>query len=230
MAIAMAWALCAAPPVGAAVRAVPQGTAVARVYGIGAGARAQYPRLDGALAELAAAGDPSTWHGLDPALRLRVQPPRAPEVLVEAVAAGDPRALAARLEALGARGLSTYSNLVGGWLPVAALSTLDALPELRLARASMPRRRAAGPVALQGDFVQGSYALRQGDSSLDGSGVTMGALSDSFDCYATYAAQGPTAMGTNGYNGYATNGFTATYADDQNNGVLPAGIDVVKEA
>ena len=229
----VAWALCAATLAGAAVRPVPvPGGQAPRVYGAAAvGVRAQYSHLGGMLAGLAAAGDPATWRGLNPALRLRVQPPHAPEVLVQAVAAGDPRALVTALHRLGGRGLSTWSNLVGGWVPVAALPALDALPELRLARAALPRRRAAsGPVALQGDFVQGSYALRQGDSTLDGSGVTVGALSDSFDCYATYAAQGPTAMGTNGYNGYATNGFTASYADDQSNGALPAGIDVLEEA
>ena len=128
------------------------------------------------------------------------------------------------------RNTARSSNLVGGWLPVAALAQVAQLPGLNQVRASMPRTRAAsGAVALQGDFVQGTAALRTQYPSLTGQGLTIGVVSDSFNCYAYYAAHGPTAQG-NGYNGYAPNSFTATQAGDIASGALPANVTVVEEA
>ena len=48
---------------------------------------------------------------------------------------------------------------------------------------------------------------------MSGSGVTVGVLSDSFDCYATYA-ESSSGVPASGYAGYAYNGFTATAATD----------------
>ena len=50
-------------------------------------------------------------------------------------------------------------------------------------------RARSGAVTSQGDFVQHSDALRSANS-LSGAGVTVGVLSDSFDCYAVYAESG----------------------------------------
>ncbi len=77
--------------------------------------------------------------------------------------------------------------------------------------------------------VQGSSALRTQYPTLTGTGLTIGVLSDSFNCYNYYAAHGPTVLG-NGYNGYATNGFAATQANDVSSGALPSGVDIVEEA
>jgi len=185
-------------------------------------------RLDGALRGMLAAGALRT---LNPAVHLRVAPPAIdPEVLVDVVAGSDPQALQRGLENLGMRESARASNLIGGWLPVTALTQGAQLPGVTQIRASMPRTRAAAAgVAMQGDFVQGSSAVRTQYPSLTGAGLTIGLLSDSFDCYSYYAAHGPSAMG-NGYNGYAPNGFTATQATDVSSGALPAGVDVVEEA
>ncbi|HEY6457583.1 MAG TPA: S8 family serine peptidase, partial [Steroidobacteraceae bacterium] len=121
------------------------------------------------------------------------------------------------------------ANLIGGWLPISALMQVAQLDGLNQVRASMPRTRATGPVALQGDFVQGSGALRTRYPTLTGKGVTVGILSDSFNCYNYYATNGPTKLG-NGYNGYAPNSFAATLADDVASGALPAGVNVLEEA
>jgi hypothetical protein len=86
---------------------------------------------------------------------------------------------------------------------------------------------ARGVVALQGDYVQHSALLRTDYAGITGTGVTVGVLSDSFDCYAVYAANHVPASGNEGY---APNGFTADYATDQSTGALPAGVDVVQEA
>ena len=54
-------------------------------------------------------------------------------------------------------------------------------------------------------------------------------LSDSFDCYAVYAKAG-SGVPASGYAGYASNGFTATAADDVSTGDLPPTVDVLEEA
>jgi hypothetical protein len=64
-------------------------------------------------------------------------------------------------------------------------------------------------------------------NSLDGSGVTIGILSDSYNCYATYASNGVPASGAAGY---ASNGFTATASDDVASKDLPASVNILSEA
>jgi subtilisin family serine protease len=194
-------------------------------------------RLDGSLrgiARAAVAGRPLTTdvlHALNPAIHLRLAAPSlTPEVLVDVVTDADPASTEQALQSLGMRSTARAANLIGGWLPVTALAQVAQLTGLNQIRASMPRvRAAAGPVALQGDFVQGSSALRTRYPTLTGKGVTVGILSDSFDCYKYYDANGPTKLG-NGYNGYATNSFAPTLADDIASGALPSGVDVVEEA
>jgi hypothetical protein len=194
-------------------------------------------RLDGSLRGIITAGlagNPTSavaLRNLNPALHVRVAAPStAAEVLVDVTAQSDPAALQRALESLGMRETARASNLIGGWLPVSSLAQAAQLAGLNQMRASMPRTRAAsGPVALQGDFVQGSSAVRSQYPSLTGSGLTVGVLSDSFNCYSYYAAHGPSADG-NGYNGYATNGFTATQSTDVNTGALPSAVDIVEEA
>jgi hypothetical protein len=197
---------------------------------------AQLQRLDGSLRGIvrASAGQALTvaaLRNLNSAIHVRLAAPSiTPEVLVDVVAGADPASTQQALESLGMREVARAKNLIGGWLPATALAQAAQLPGLTQVRASMPRTRAAtGPVALQGDFVQGSSALRAQYPSLTGQGVMVGVLSDSFDCYSYYASHGLSALG-NGYNGYAPNGFTATEADDVASGALPANIDVVEEA
>ena len=196
---------------------------------------AQLRRLDGSLRGLARAvapGSPTaaSLHNLNPAIHLRLAAPSTtPEVLVDVVAGADPAATQQALESLGMRNVARASNLIGGWLPVTALAQLGQVSGLNQVRASMPRTRAAtGPVALQGDFVQGSYALRSQYPTLTGKGLTVGVLSDSFNCYGYYASNGYSKTG-NGYNGYATNGFSPTYADDVASGALPSGVNVLED-
>src|SRR5665213_2288737 len=172
-------------------------------------------RLDGSLRGIVAAGLAGTpptaasLRTLNPALHVRVAVPTTQaEVLVDVTAQSDPLALQRALESLGMRETARASNLIGGWLPVTSLAQAAQLAGLNQMRASMPRTRAAtGPVALQGDFVQESSGVRSQYPSLTGSGLTVGVLSDSFDCYSYYATNGPSAIG-NGYNGYATNGLS----------------------
>jgi subtilisin family serine protease len=152
-------------------------------------------------------------------------------VAVDAVTRGDVRQLKAALTSLGMQRPKTYLNDVGGWLPLSALNAAAALPQLHSIRASMSRAHA-GAVTTQGDYVQGSAAART-NSGADGTGVTVGILSDSYDCYKLYAD--PTSGVTTpaaGNNGYAPNGFTATAENDIASGDLPAAanINILEEA
>ena len=65
-------------------------------------------------------------------------------------------------------------------------------------------------------------------SGLTGTGITVGILSDSYDCFAAYASSGVAATGNAGY---ASSGFTATAADDITSADLPAAtsISILKE-
>ena len=212
---------------------VPQKTTSAT--GIQAG------RLDGPLTDIAqryptvsAAHPIRDLHEMNPAARFRLSTPLAtPEVLIDAIATGDPQELKSSLESLGLRDVAVFSNDIGGWLPVDQLANASALTGLHFARAAMPRTRSS-VVATQGDFAQESSVIRSTYPGLTGTGVTIGVLSDSFNCFAQYAGK----VSPSGYNGYAPFGFTATYADDQqpstgdvaSTAALPAGVNVVEEA
>jgi hypothetical protein len=164
---------------------------------------------------------------LNPAARFRQASAGAtPQVLIDAATRGDPKQLKTALESLGLEHASVFANSVGGWLPVTSIAAAAADSHVAFIHASLPHKRAA--VALQGDYVQHSYALRQSNPSLTGSGITVGVLSDSFDCYAVYAAPN-SGVPASGLNGYASNGFTATAADDEGDGALPATVNVLAE-
>ncbi len=190
-------------------------------------------KFDGALADLtrhAALVRPNhaieDLTSLAPAVRFKqTASDAAPLVLIDAVTRGDPQQLKAALVALGLQHPAVYSNDVGGWLPVSQLDAATANAEVHSIRAAMPRTRT-GAVTSQGDFVQHSDVVRS-VHSLTGAGVTVGVLSDSYDCYPVYAANNVPA---GGFAGYANNGFLATAATDVSTGDLPSNVNVLEEA
>jgi hypothetical protein len=165
-------------------------------------------------------------HALNPAARF-MQPASSavPLVLIDAVTTGDPQKLKSALVGLGLQRAAQYSNDVGGWLPVDQLDAATMLGELHAIRAAMPRTRS-GAVTSQGDFAQNSDLVRS-QNALTGAGITVGVLSDSYDCYPVYAANGVPA---NGNAGYANNGFNTTAAGDVATGDLPSAVNVLAEA
>jgi hypothetical protein len=194
-------------------------------------------KLDAALADLsrhASLARPgrllADLHAMSPAARF-TQSGTTPMVAVDAVTRGDPQRLAAALIALGLKHAAIYRNDVGGWLPVSAIPAAAARTEVLSLRAAMPHTR--GVIATQGDFAIGSQALRTTYPALTGAGVTVGVLSDSFDCYGVYAADAGQAGDppVSGLNGWAFNGFTADAASDEASGALPAAakINVLEE-
>jgi hypothetical protein len=165
-------------------------------------------------------------HTLNPAARF-THPANSssPLVLIDAITKGDPQNLKAALVGLGLQRASQYSNDVGGWLPVDQLDAAASLTEVHAIRAAMMRTKS-GAVTSQGDYAQNSDIVRS-DNSLTGAGITVGVLSDSYDCYPVYAANGVPAGGNAGY---ANNGFNTTAAGDMATGDLPATVNVVEDA
>ncbi len=101
-------------------------------------------------------------------------------VVIDAVAAGDPNALRDALVALGMTHAAVYKRYVSGVLPIRALPDAARLAELRLARPAYARTRS-GSVTSQGDVALGADLARS-TYGIDGTGVVVGSLSDSYDC------------------------------------------------
>ena len=97
--------------------------------------------------------------------------------------AADPSALPAALTALGATDVATLGALVSARVPVRALGELAALPSLAYAEPVLAQVRAAsqGTVVSQGDAAQRSDDARAA-TGFDGTGITVGVLSDSYQC------------------------------------------------
>jgi Subtilase family len=194
-------------------------------------------KLDATLADLvrhasrARAGHAlEDLHSLSPAARfMQTAGDAVPLVAVDAVTRGNPRQLAAALVSLGLQHPAIYSNDVGGWLPVNRINAAAARAEVVAIRAAMARTRAA-PIATQGDFAQASNVLRTSYAALNGAGIKVGMLSDSFNCYGVYDQpdSGVPASGTQGYAPYGFATDDATF--DESNGYLPASVDVLEEA
>ena len=198
-------------------------------------ASATSSKFDAALAEIARHLNRvrpehalSDLHALNPVAKFILPADSAePLVSIDAITLGDPQQLKTALVALGLQHAGVYSNDVGGWLPVSQLQAATTLGELHAIRAAMSRTRT-GAVTSQGDFVQHSDLVRSANV-LTGAGVTVGVISDSYDCYAQYAAPN-SGVPASGYSGYAYNGFTATAATDVSTGDVPAAVNVLEES
>ncbi|MGQ0592052.1 MAG: S8 family serine peptidase [Gammaproteobacteria bacterium] len=101
-------------------------------------------------------------------------------VTIDAVASGDPQQLRADLERLGFRNAAVHGRMVSGQLPMGVIKGLETLDSLQMVRPAYFVRHA-GLVTSEGDEV-----IRSGEArrliGVNGSGVTVGTLSDSFNC------------------------------------------------
>jgi hypothetical protein len=97
--------------------------------------------------------------------------------------ANDAAGLQRSLAALGARNVKARGPLVSAQVPVSALGQLAALPSLRFALPALAKVQVAsqGTVVSQGDVSLGSNSVRT-TTGLDGTGITVGVLSDSYQC------------------------------------------------
>lgn len=132
-------------------------------------------------------------------------------VAVDVVAAGTTSALASKLRSLGARNVTEYGRIVSASLPIERIPDLQSSPEVHFAVPALATTDA-GLVASQGDRSMRTDQVRA-DLGFDGTGVTVGVLSDSFSCAPGSLAGGP---------------FTTT-ADDIANGDLPARVTILSD-
>lgn len=104
----------------------------------------------------------------------------AATVAIDAIAQpGQMTALFADLLALGLENGAAAGRLVSGLLPITALPELEALTTLHSARPALTVR-SQGDVVSQGDRAVDAD-LARAEFGVDGTGVSVGALSDSFD-------------------------------------------------
>ncbi|HTM09644.1 MAG TPA: putative Ig domain-containing protein [Verrucomicrobiae bacterium] len=101
-------------------------------------------------------------------------------VVVNAVADGDPETLRAELEALGMQNSAVFGRVVSGQLPVSAIADAGNLRSLRFAREAAAIAHT-GNVTSQGDAAMRADVART-SFGVDGTGVKVGVLSDSFNC------------------------------------------------
>jgi hypothetical protein len=108
-------------------------------------------------------------------------------VTIDAVAAGDPRALEADFRGLGAQhNIAVSGRVVSARLPISAISLLESLASLRFAKPAYSATNA-GSVTSQGDRAMRADVARAALAS-PVAGVTVGVLSDSFNCRGGAAA------------------------------------------
>jgi subtilisin family serine protease len=100
-------------------------------------------------------------------------------VVIDAVASGDAQALLADLEALSLQRAAAYGRMVSGQLPIDAIAALDALDSLKFVWPAYVTSRV-GTVDSQGDVAMNADDARTA-WGVDGTGITVGTLSDSYD-------------------------------------------------
>jgi len=111
---------------------------------------------------------------------------RGDMVVIDAVAAGDPSALKRDLDALGLTDAAVFEHMVSGRLPIAALDEVAGLTSLRFARPAMAMSlrgsvKSEGVPAMRVPRARKRYGV-------NGTGMRIGVLSDSYDCLGGAAA------------------------------------------
>ena len=102
-------------------------------------------------------------------------------VVIDTAASGDPEALAADLRALGAKKVTVFGRMVSAIVPITSIPALNKLASMQLARPAY-RSTLVGEVTSQGDAAMRSDVTRTA-FDIDGSGVMIGTLSDSYNCF-----------------------------------------------
>jgi hypothetical protein len=101
-------------------------------------------------------------------------------VVIDAVASGEVQALRADLVFLGMDDAVAFGRIVSGHLPIRAIPAIARLESLQSASSTVPITNA-GNVTSQGDVTMRSGVART-TFGVDGTGIKVGVLSDSFNC------------------------------------------------
>jgi subtilisin family serine protease len=156
-------------------------------------------------------GAQPVWH--DGGLRAKLPPLRVQDGYVRISAYGDDvSALRTQLVGRGMLEPKAHDHAVTGRVPVAALNDIAGIAGLKFVKPVLATTRV-GLTTTQGDRSMRSDIARS-QFGVDGTGVRVGVLSDSFDC-----APGPFASGQN---------FTRA-GQDAVNGDLPLGVRVLAD-
>jgi hypothetical protein len=123
-------------------------------------------------------------------------------------------ALATSLKAMGATNVRTQGPLVSARVPVSALGKLAADPALRYARAPLAATEALPKKAVSQGDVSLRANLARTRFNVNGAGVTVGVLSDSFAC-------NPPA--------FRPGAPTSSKDEDVSNDELPSSINILKD-
>ena len=107
-------------------------------------------------------------------------------VVIDAIAAGDVGSLRSDLVYLGMTDAVAFGRTVSGHLPISSIPALAALTGLRFAQPATVITHS-GTVTTQGDQAMRSNLARS-TLGVDGTGVKVGVLSDSFNCLGGAAA------------------------------------------
>jgi hypothetical protein len=103
-----------------------------------------------------------------------------PKIAIDAAASGDPESLVNDLGTLGAERIAVFGRMVSAEIPEQAIGALRNLSSLHLVRQSHMIANA-GSVQSQGDMAIRSDLGRTA-FGIDGSGVTVGVISTSYNC------------------------------------------------
>jgi len=99
---------------------------------------------------------------------------------VDIVAADNASQLAQELEGLGATRVSVFGSVISAWVPIDRLEQIAALSRLKQIR-PIQVTSETGSVTSQGDAALKADVARV-SRNVDGDGIVVGSLSDSFDC------------------------------------------------
>ncbi len=156
-------------------------------------------------------GTQPVWH--DGGLRAKLPPLHTQDGYVRISAYGDDAgALKTQLVGKGMLDAKAHEYSVSGRVPITALADIATIAGLRFVKPVLAETRV-GLTTTQGDHSMGSDVARA-QFGVDGTGVRVGVLSDSFDC-----APGAFANGQN---------FTRA-GQDAVNGDLPLGVRVLAD-
>ncbi len=101
-------------------------------------------------------------------------------IVIDAIAAHDANELLADLTAMGMEDATVFGRVVSGFFPVSRIAELENMASLNSAQVSLAAS-SRGIVTSQGDRAQGSDRARR-EEGVRGRGVTVGVLSNSYDC------------------------------------------------
>jgi len=141
------------------------------------------PALTGLEAEFGifqnGGGNPGNFQPTNPLLQVSNG-----RIIIDIVSLGDPNTLLPGLQALGLQNSAVFGSVISGSLPIGAISQVETLSGVVFVQPTIAPLSNAGFVDNQADVVLNSNSVRQPfpfGFGVDGTGITIGVISDSFN-------------------------------------------------